>query len=39
MSNSSQPDLELFGRWQTDVYVPPPAVDVSDLFLHYGCLY
>ena len=22
-------DLEVFGRWQTEVYIPPPAVDVS----------
>lgn len=22
-------DLELFGFWQTDVYIPPPAVDVG----------
>ena len=21
-------DLELFGLWQTEVYIPPPAVDV-----------
>lgn len=22
-------DLELFGLWQTEEYIPPPAVDVS----------
>lgn len=22
-------DLELFGFWQTEEYIPPPAVDVS----------
>lgn len=22
-------DLELFGVWQTEEYIPPPAVDVS----------
>ena len=27
-------DLELFGLWQTEVYIPPPAVDVCI----YKCL-
>lgn len=27
-------DLELFGRWQTELYIPPPAVDVSSAKYH-----
>jgi hypothetical protein len=26
-------DLELFGLWQTELYIPPPAVDVSILYI------
>lgn len=27
--NPDELDLEIFGHWQTEVYIPPPAVNVS----------
>lgn len=27
--NPDELDLELFGEWQTEIYVPPPPKDVS----------
>ena len=31
--------LELFGIWQTEVYTPPPVVDVSHVTLSYAISY
>ena len=27
------PQIEIFGRWQTEEYIPPPAVDVSNIII------
>lgn len=29
LNNPEELDLELFGYWQTEEYIPPPAVNVS----------
>ncbi|XP_025106845.1 DNA repair protein complementing XP-C cells-like [Pomacea canaliculata] len=36
IDNSEELDLELFGRWQTEIYVPPPAVDGKITKNEYG---
>ena len=30
---------EVFGRWQTEVYIPPPAVDVSICITQVSFIY
>lgn len=36
--NPEELDLELFGRWQTEEYIPPPAVNVRTSSAFYDQL-
>ena len=39
LENVGEITAELYGRWQTEDYVPPPVIDVSNVFHFFFSLH